>query len=63
VTSCPFLEVFVASQESALPICPACNRPVPLESAKTDDKGRAIHEECYVHLVVPNTSKQFPSPN
>jgi hypothetical protein len=53
----------VAPQESALPICPACNRPVPLESAKTDDKGRAIHEECYVHLVVPSTGNQFPSPN
>jgi len=35
-------------QESVLPLCPVCSGPVPLEVAKTDENGRAIHEECYV---------------
>jgi hypothetical protein len=29
-------------------LCPVCNKPVSLESAKTDEHGRAIHEDCYV---------------
>jgi len=28
--------------------CPICDLPVPLETAKTDEWGRAIHEDCYV---------------
>ena len=31
--------------------CPLCNQPVPLESAKTDEHGHAIHEECYLLKV------------
>ncbi len=27
--------------------CSLCERPVSLESAKADEYGRAIHEECY----------------
>ena len=27
--------------------CPLCNEPVALETAKTDENGKAIHEECY----------------
>jgi hypothetical protein len=27
--------------------CPICNRPVPLETAKTDSDGKAVHEDCY----------------
>jgi len=34
-----------------LPICPICNQPVALETAKTDEHGQAIHEECYVVAV------------
>jgi hypothetical protein len=29
------------------PICPRCLEPVRLEDAKTDEDGRAIHEDCY----------------
>jgi hypothetical protein len=28
--------------------CFLCNRPVPLESSKTDENGKTVHEECYV---------------
>ena len=30
------------------PFCPICQKPVPLENAKTDERGQAIHEECYI---------------
>ena len=36
---------------TSLPLCPICNAPVPLETAKTDEEGTAIHEECYVLKV------------
>jgi hypothetical protein len=29
------------------PICPRCSQPVRLEDAKTDEDGRAMHEDCY----------------
>lgn len=29
-------------------LCPICDHPVRLELAKTDENGRAIHEQCYV---------------
>ncbi len=28
-------------------LCPICDLPVPLETAKTDENGRAFHEDCY----------------
>ena len=33
------------------PLCPVCKKPVPLEGAKTDSHGRAVHEECYLLIV------------
>ena len=30
------------------PICSICNKPVSLNSAKTDEDGTAIHEACYL---------------
>jgi len=35
-----------------LPLCSICNIPVPLETAKTDESGAAIHEECYTLKVM-----------
>ena len=29
------------------PLCSICNKPVSLESANTDEHGRATHENCY----------------
>lgn len=31
----------------ALPACPICNKEVQLETAKRDEVGRAMHDECY----------------
>jgi hypothetical protein len=35
-------------KKPALPACPICNKEVQLETAKTDEVGRALHEECYL---------------
>ena len=29
------------------PVCSRCNEPVELETAKADEHGNSIHEECY----------------
>jgi hypothetical protein len=37
--------------EMKLPPCSFCNGPVELETSKTDEDGKAIHEECYVRKL------------
>ena len=32
--------------------CSICNTPVDLETAKTDDNGKAVHAECYIIAVI-----------
>jgi hypothetical protein len=32
----------------SFPLCSVCEKPVPLEIAKTDESGKAIHEDCYL---------------
>ncbi len=34
------------------PPCAICKESVELEESKTDEYGRAIHEECYVSNLV-----------
>jgi hypothetical protein len=34
-----------------VPSCALCNRPVELETCKADERGSAVHEECYVRKV------------
>jgi hypothetical protein len=34
-----------------LPHCALCNERVEIETAKTDENGEAVHEDCYVRLV------------
>ena len=41
-------------------ICYICNRPIDLHTSKTDDRGRAIHEECY---VVATLLRMIPLPS
>jgi hypothetical protein len=31
-----------------LPKCSICNEPVEIKTAKTDEDGKAVHEDCYV---------------
>lgn len=38
----------LASSHSALIRCSLCDMPVPIESSKTDENGKAVHEECYL---------------
>ena len=33
------------------PICDLCNKPVKLETSKTDERGKAVHEGCYLLKV------------
>ena len=40
-------------------VCWICRKPVELETTKTDDRGRVVHEECYViTCAVPPPIKQ-----
>ena len=32
-------------------VCCICEGPVPLETCKTDEHGKAVHEECYMHKI------------
>jgi len=32
--------------------CSICAAPVPLETSKTDEHGKAVHEECYVRTTI-----------
>jgi hypothetical protein len=32
-------------------LCSICDKPIVLETAKTDEYGDAVHEECYVLKV------------
>ena len=34
-----------------LPHCSICNKPMEIETAKTDEDGKAVHEECYAARV------------
>ena len=38
--------------------CSICGKPVDLETAKTDDDGKAVHEECYVLRLAPKQATQ-----
>ena len=42
---------------SRFPICSLCNEPVELETAKTDENGSAVHEECYTLKMQPESAK------
>ena len=39
-----------ASQPSL--VCTICAIPIPLETSKTDENGKAVHEECYVRKTI-----------
>ncbi len=47
------------------PICPLCSEHIELETANTDEKGKAVHEECYVAHIIEQTRTRmgvFPHP-
>jgi hypothetical protein len=50
-----------------LPKCSICNQPVELETAKTDEDGNLVHEDCYVRRVrlkeITPPAQSFHNPN
>ncbi len=41
----------IQSRSKSILHCNICRRPVPVETAKADGYGQAIHEECYILSV------------
>lgn len=35
-----------------IPTCSICHKPVNLETAKIDENGFAVHEDCYVPKII-----------
>jgi hypothetical protein len=44
------------------PICHICNKPVQLETAKTDDAGSTVHEGCYLLNLKKGPRQARPDP-
>ena len=44
----------MAKDEQSEHICWICNKPVDLETTKADDRGKAVHEECYTAVCAFN---------
>lgn len=45
---------------ASYPICALCREHVELEIATTDERGQAVHEECYAsHLTSPKPSVKY----
>ena len=44
--------------------CNICSAPIPLETSKTDEHGKAVHEDCYVRKMkfrsLPSPGRSFP---
>jgi hypothetical protein len=37
-------------------VCFICNQPVRLETAKANEQGRVVHEECYARHITEKSS-------
>jgi hypothetical protein len=33
-------------------LCPLCDKPLELETSRTDENGRAVHEHCYIQQLL-----------
>ena len=42
--------------------CRICRKPVPVEIAKTDGEGQAIHEDCYILAMRPGATASRTRP-
>lgn len=43
--------------------CQLCQQPVPLESARINELGKAVHEECYLNaLRIGKPAQREPLP-
>jgi hypothetical protein len=41
--------------------CSICSQLIALEESRTDGEGNAVHEFCYVLLIVEQSRTQVPS--
>ena len=69
LASCPVCRPELPSTHNSAgrmdtPICFVCKQPVRLEYAKTDENGKAVHEDCYLqHLMALLQSGGRSTPN
>jgi hypothetical protein len=45
--------------EGWLPRCAICKQSVDLNEGKTDECGRAVHEDCYVSLLTGKKRREL----
>jgi|HubBroStandDraft_5_1064220.scaffolds.fasta_scaffold37858_2 hypothetical protein len=57
-TMCSGAEVLMI--RSRYPMCVICNEPVDLRTAKTNNEGQAVHEECYLMKMKNNPPTENP---
>jgi len=43
--------VMPSDEKTQPPMCSQCQEPVELGTARTDEDGKAIHPECYLHRL------------
>jgi hypothetical protein len=48
----------MAKDEQSEHVCWICSQPVDLQTTKTDDRGRVVHEGCYAALCAHNSAIQ-----
>jgi hypothetical protein len=41
--------------------CAICNKPVDITTTKTNDRGKAVHEECYVQQALKDATRPTTS--
>ena len=42
-----------------IPMCALCDKPIALETAKADENGKPVHEDCYIKRLL---SDQYDPP-
>lgn len=45
---------------SRFPLCSICHKPVKIETSKTDELGKAVHEGCYLLRVTLKKNRTPP---
>jgi hypothetical protein len=53
----------MTSPQKPIPICWICGNRVSLEHSKTDEHGKAVHEDCYLAKILLQGGNTPQSPN
>lgn len=40
-------------------VCQICKKPVILETARIDERGKAVHEECYLKAIQAGQQRAY----